>query len=158
MSMKTTTKLCRRVAEPVAIVLLYVGMAYLVVTLLLGAMARAAEPFVAINVASHHFDAAQDFEEVNPGLGLGVRQEFGGWRAEAEVGLYRNSYGDRTIYGVATGERVFGRFAVGVFAGLAEYPTQVMHARREGVPVIGDFLTVGGLSATAELNSRVSPG
>lgn len=108
-------------------------------------------PYVAVSLGSQHL-SDEDFEEFNPGLGLGADYGFevGGWEAGAEGGAFRNSFGERSIYalGHLTAELVrlapATELRAGFFAGLAEYDNLVEEADAAGLPHVGDFIPVGG--------------
>jgi len=93
--------------------------AILVGFFLLVPMGSVAQVSLQITVRSHHF-APGEFTEWN--LGIGIGYEFG--PGAVEVGLYRNSNGDPSIYQVFTrkgpeGKNVGGLIGVG---GVLGYP------------------------------------
>jgi len=127
-------------------------------------------PYVAVAVTSLHV-SDQEFEAFNPGLGLGADYAFqgGGWEAGVEGGVYRNSFGKRSIYGLGhiTAEVLrFGEateLRAGLFAGLAEYENLVDEAEAAGLPTIGDVIPIGGAliqlrhAERWELRARAAP-
>ena len=128
-------------------------------------MARAvdlseARPYVAVNIASYHHDAAQNFEESNPGLGLGFTLPVtaSGVELAAEIGRYRNSVDGQSTYATAaldTPVAPLGRTAqirVGAFGGMAHYKNASSKFAGGGVPMIGDWVVVGGAQATLRIN------
>ena len=134
---------------------------------LLGVSAcSSATPYVAANIASHHLNSSyNEFEEINPGISVGVDWTPSNWRYGGEAGLYRNSYGNRTIYTLSQTEYLISsKIGVGVFAGLAEYSELVNYHKSRGLPVVRDFVLIAGAMATYEpvsgyaIRVRVSPG
>lgn len=107
-------------------------------------------PFAAVSIASLHV-SDQEFEEFNPGLGLGADYAIaGGWEAGGEAGVFRNSFGERSVYGLGhvtaeilrLGEKT--ELRAGLFAGLAEYSHLADEAEAAGLPAFGDIIPLGG--------------
>jgi len=127
-------------------------------------------PYAAVAIASLHA-SDQEFEAFNPGLGLGADYAFegGGWEAGVEGGVYRNSFGKRSIYGLGHVTARVLRFGeatelrAGLFAGLAEYENLVDEAESVGLPTFGDVVPVGGAliqfrhAERWELRARAAP-
>jgi len=95
---------------------------------------------VAVLLGSHHIGAAEEFEEVNPGLFLE-------WETEGpsySVGIFRNSYGRASIAAAAHWpiyER--GGFLADITAGAAYYPEDGRTIRI----AIGDVVPILGIRA-----------
>lgn len=108
-------------------------------------------PFVVLTIGSHHI-SDEDFEEFNPGVGLGADFAFdgGGWEAGAEAGVFRNSFAARSIYALGHVTAELARLTsktelrAGLFAGLAEYANLVDEAEEAGLPTFGDVIPLGG--------------
>lgn len=126
--------------------------------------------YATISHASKHLDAKKDFNENNPGVGLGSEAPLRGskWSVGVEGGYYENSNSNTSIYAVGYFERdVLVRkpraLRVGFFTGYARYPNEA--ANSDSIfPTIGDYIPVAGLQATIptvgphEFRVRVSPG
>lgn len=143
-----------------------------------GEEGEAAEPepewrfFASASIASHHVGAEQDFEEFNPGITFGAaRARWGGaWETGAEIGVFRNSYGDTSPYGgVYVDRRVLDlsedvNLRLGLFAGYADYPQLVDEAEDNGALVVGDFVPIISGQASLrvadalEFRTRFGPG
>ena len=119
-----------------------------------------ARPYVAVNIASYHHDAAQNFEETNPGLGLGftLPVNTSGAEVAAEVGRYRNSVGGQSTYATAALDAPVAalghstQIRLGAFGGMAHYKNASTKFAGGGVPMIGDWVVVGGAQATLRIN------
>jgi len=116
-----------------------------------------AEPqfYGTVNIASLHINATRDFNEFNPGLGLGVTWGSDTFRYGVEAGFFENSYSHQSTYittnwrwRVADFENV-GLWAGG-FVGFADYPNLTGYADKFGIPRIGDHIMIGGFAFTAE--------
>jgi len=120
--------------------------------------------------ASTHVDATKDFNENNPGLGLGSEAPLRGskWSVGVEGGYFENSNNNTSIYGVGYFERdvLANRpraLRVGFFTGYARYPNEAANSDTF-FPTIGDYIPVAGLQATVptfgphEFRVRVAPG
>ena len=115
-----------------------------------------------INLGSRHLGASEDFQEFNPGLGLGAFLPVFEGRAVAagEIGFYRNSLDRISVY--ATGSLDTAILAaqrtelrIGLFGGLANYPDDAEKFGDTGVPTIGSVVVVGGAQATLRFDDRV---
>lgn len=119
--------------------------------------------FVANTLGSRHLGADLDYEEFNPGVGLGmVREETAlGTRLSAELGGYRNSHAEVSGYIMGLADWAAGRLSrrvtlrAGLVTGLAYYPHRGDGFRRKGVPAVGDWVPVVG--ATASLSGESGP-
>lgn len=114
------------------------------------------------NVACYHVNAQREFNEINPGLGIRVATTMGAaqnWEIGAEVGFYKNSYSENTRYGLVSVDYPIAQLSdtaelrVGAFVGLFEYPSAKPFAERMGMPTIGDFITVPGVTASVRFDS-----
>lgn len=119
--------------------------------------ATAQEWSVDINLAAKHVNATQEFNELNPGLGVNVswgKQ----WRASLSGGVYLNSYSSWSGYALAgLDARLVDMPALdiyaGVWAGFAQYGNLVGYADRNGIPRIGDYIMMAGGSASAKFEA-----
>jgi hypothetical protein len=94
---------------------------------------------ISILMGSYHADATLDFEQTNPGLFLDWDNPFG---TTVTVGVYRNSYGRRSL-ALSASRTIFqrGRASLDGFVGLAHYPGE-----GHKVPIaIGDVVPIAGL-------------
>lgn len=93
--------------------------AFLLLFVLLGPKNSVAQVSIQITVRSHHF-APGDFTEWNLGIGIGYDVGPGA----VEVGLYRNSNGDPSVYQVFTRKGPEGSKAGGLIGigGVLGYP------------------------------------
>ncbi len=126
--------------------------------------------YVTISHASEHIDASKDFNETNPGLGVGSEAQLRGskWSFGVEAGAFENSNNNTTPYAVGYFERDMladkpRQVRLGFFSGYARYPSEA--ANSDGIfPTIGDYIPVAGLQATIptfgphEFRVRVAPG
>ncbi|MCF6304388.1 MAG: hypothetical protein L3J33_03340 [Rhodobacteraceae bacterium] len=115
------------------------------------------EFYTSISIASLHVNATRDFNEFNPGIGIGVTWGNDVLRYGLEVGTFRNSYYFQSTYATANWRwRVATLGDVNIWAGgwlgFAEYPNLIGYADKFGIPRIGDFVMVGGASATVEFD------
>ena len=112
-------------------------------------------------LGSYHPQHASEYEQFNPGLNIGVT-----FRADKalqygfQAGAYSNSYGERTIYGLAFADtRLFdiGQIEIrgGGFAGMFEYAEFAPKAAARGWPTMGDFILVVGPHVKARFNNGV---
>ena len=126
--------------------------------------------YATISHVSKHIDATKDFNEVNPGLGIGSEAPLRGspWSIGVEAGAFENSNSNTTPYAVTYFEREMLKdrpraLRVGFFGGYARYPSET--GSFDGIiPSIGDYIPVAGLQATIptfgahEFRVRLSPG
>lgn len=117
-------------------------------------------PHVAFNLASHHIGATRDFEEFNPGVGIGFTLPVGarGFEIAAEVGQYHNSVGRNSVYATGSLDVAVAQIApraqlrLGGFGGFAYYQNASDKFKGGGVPMIGDWLVIGGAQATVRID------
>jgi len=117
---------------------------------------------VTIQMASIHTGATRDFNEFNPGLGVGFSTGLGEtkFELEADVGFYKNSFSDWSAYaGVGITYELFRphpRVGVraGPIAGLAYYPNAQVF-RDAGIPTVGDAVVFGGVALFARIDNRI---
>ncbi len=123
-----------------------------------------------ISHASEHVNATKDFNETNPGLGLGSEAPLRGtkWSAGVEAGFFENSNSNTSTYAVGYFERDMlakrpRALRVGFFSGYARYPSEAANSNSI-FPSIGDYIPVAGLQATVptigrhEFRVRLAPG
>lgn len=123
-----------------------------------------------ISHASKHLNATKDFNETNPGLGLGSEAPLRGtkWAVGAEAGFFENSNNNTSPYAVGYFERdvIVNKpraLRVGFFSGYARYPNEAANSDSI-IPAIGDYIAIGGLQATVstigphEFRFRMAPG
>lgn len=136
------------------------------ITIVLGAATMAIadtspiRPHVAFNLGSKHVGAARHFDEFNPGIGIGftLPVDARGSEVGAEMGQYHNSVGGNSVYGTGSldtpvtdlGARA--QLRLGAFAGLAHYANARTKFSGGGVPMIGDWVVVGGAQATIRID------
>lgn len=128
---------------------------------------------VMANIASYHLGASTEFNEVNPGIAIGVSRVIGqktSWELGGEIGFYNNSYNEITRYALANADFRLSRISpsseirAGAFLGLFEYPTVINYANDRGIPTIGNFIMVPGIAAMVRFDSgydfrvKVAPG
>ena len=103
-----------------------------------------------IHLGSKHFGATREFNEFNPGVGLGIR-----WgdtfRYGLEAGVFYNSYSEWSTYGAAFAQyRVVDGDHWDTYLGgtvtLAGYPNLVGYADKYGIPRVGTHILVPSLS------------
>ena len=129
----------------------------LVLTALAAPAAVAQEWSADVNLAAKHVNATESFNEINPGLGVSV--SWGEqWRASLSGGVYLNSYSDWSGYAlVGLDTRLVDMPAFdlygGVWAGFAQYGNLVGYADRNGIPRIGDYIMVAGVSASVKFEA-----
>lgn len=114
---------------------------------------------VTVNIGSKHIKPSSDFEEINPGLGIGVTAPIRNSKVEigVEVGQYRNSVRGNSTYvmgsldteAAALSRRT--KVRLGGFAGVVRYPGLDQKVT-SGVPKVGDWILAGGLQATARID------
>lgn len=123
--------------------------------------------YATITHTAKHINATRSFNEVNPGIGLGLETSLGGtgWSLGAEAGLFRNSNQGRTAYGaIYADRRMSERVRLGAFYGLAQYPDEAARNRSRGQIAFGDFIPILGLQATLRtfdshaFRVRITPG
>ncbi len=126
--------------------------------------------YATISHVSEHIDASKDFNEVNPGLGIGSEAPLRGspWSVGVEAGAFENSNRNTSPYAVGYFERAMLKdrpraLRVGFFGGYARYPNE--SGSFDGIiPSIGAYIPVAGLQATIptfgphEFRVRLSPG
>ncbi len=131
----------------------------------LGQMASADEqngirPHLTFNLGSHHLNATRDFNEVNPGIGIGITGPSGLGRSEfgLELGQYKNSLNNQSYYVMGSLDTEIARLGpdmalrLGGFAGLARYPSNANKFKDHGVPTFGDWVLAAGLQSTLRIN------
>jgi len=136
-------------------------------------IAQTIDKYLVLNVASHHVNSSLDFNEQNFGLSYSIGHrpiEQSSWENSLEFGFYKNSFSEISSYALvkgdfAIGKSIFGsEMRLGAFAGFFEYPSATDYARSHGIPTIGEFVLVPGLSATlrselgVDLRLNVAPG
>ena len=112
--------------------------------------------FATVTHGSEHINPGKDFNEYNPGFGLGsevpIRRSpyiFG-----VEAGRFRNSLDEYSSYVATYMERKFEpetgprQVGFGAFFGYAEYASEVQRAEDRGFVTFGDFVPVVGLQTT----------
>ena len=127
--------------------------------------------FVTLPHASLHVNPDRDFNEFNPGIGVGSEAPFrrSDYVFGLEAGRFRNSLEEGTSYAAAYVERKFApvrstSIGLGAFFAYAEYPNEVQRAEDNGFITFGDFVPVAGLQATVptigshEFRVRLTPG
>ena len=114
---------------------------------------------ITANIASYHYEAAQNFEETNPGLGFGFTLPISASGAEigAEIGRYRNSVGGWSNYATASYDTPVAQtrsaaLRLGVFSGMAHYDDASSKFAGGGVPMVGDWVVVAGAQATVRID------
>ena len=119
-----------------------------------------ARPHLTFNMASYHLNASQNFNEVNPGIGLGVTvpDDVLGGEFGLEVGQYRNSLNRGSYYATGSYDWQVADFGnnvalrLGGFAGASHYPGDAAKFKNRGVPTIGNWVIVGGAQATVRID------
>lgn len=117
-------------------------------------------PHLTLNVGSYHVNASQDFNEFNPGIGAGLT--FGirnpNIEIDVEVGQYRNSLSDNSVYVMAAWDAQIARLSsnvtwrAGTFFGFSHYPGDSSRLKGRGVPTIGNWVMGAGLQSSLRLN------
>lgn len=134
----------------------------LLVAFVTSAFAGQTTVFALANVASYHVNARHDFNEINPGIGIGVSTTLGAkenWEIGVELGFYKNSYSERTRYGLVGVDYKIAQISdhaelrLGAFVGLFEYPNAVSFAERMGMPTVDDFIAVPGITSSVRFDS-----
>lgn len=123
-----------------------------------------------ITHVSEHVNATKEFNESNPGVGIGSQAPLrdSKWSVGVEAGIYKNSNDENSSYVLGYFERDIlesypGAFRLGFFSGYARYPDEAERWQNK-LPVFGDYIPVGGLQATFptisphELRVRITPG
>ena len=135
-------------------------------------VATRAENFVTFPHVSKHINPGKDFNEFNPGIGIGSEAPLrrAPYALGVEAGRYRNSLDEQSIYAATYVERKLtpargpSEIGLGAFFGYAEYPSEVAAAKDRGFITFGDFVPVVGLQATVatfgphEFRFRLTPG
>lgn len=126
-------------------------MKYLITVLTLLTSPVAAQDYYGnIHLGSKHLGATRDFNEFNPGLGLGVRwgERF---RYGLEAGAFYNSYSEWSTYAatfaqyrVIDGER-WDTYLGGAMT-FASYPNLVGYADKYGIPRVGNHIGIPSLT------------
>ena len=117
---------------------------------------------VTANIGSYHLNASREFDEVNPGLGLGMSFALNdrGTEFDAEVGYYRNSLGGGSYYVMGAFDTTVAEISprtsirMGVFGGLAHYPGDASKFKNRGVPTFGNWVMAAGAQATLRIDDR----
>ena len=125
---------------------------HLITALALMATPAAAEPYLALNLGSHHINATRAFNEANIGVGAGIRWG-DGIRAGLSGGVFLNSYSHWSTYVAADLDfRVIDTDGLDVYAGafvsLVDYPNLVGYADKRGIPRVGSHIMIAGLEAS----------
>lgn len=116
-------------------------------------------PHLTFNLASYHLNASRDFNEINPGIGIGVTfpDDILGGELGFEVGQYRNSLDSNSYYATGSYDWQIAEFSqdvtlrMGGFAGASHYPGDAEKFKNRGVPTIGNWVLVGGAQATVRI-------
>ncbi len=128
-------------------------------------------PHVTFNLASFHLNSSRDFNEINPGFGIGITGPSGLGRSEfgIEAGQYRNSLSDQSYYVMSSLDievlEISPNVALrmGGFGGFAHYSGSANKFKDHGVPTIGDWVMAVGAQTTLrvadkyDLRLRVMP-
>jgi len=120
---------------------------------------RGLRPHLTFNLASLHLNASRDFNEFNPGIGIGLTAPVGTGPSEigVEAGQYRNSLGDQSYYVMASFDAQIASLTpnmalrLGAFSGFARYPGTANKFKNHGVPTIGDWVLAVGLQTTLRI-------
>ena len=142
-----------------------VAYAFVFMVFCMAQMASAADtsswrPHITFNLGSHHLNANRDFNEFNPGLGVGLSKEFSGFELSGEIGQYHNSLDEQSQYAMASVDREIARFGqrtawrMGGFAGFARYPSSSNKFKDHGVPTFGDWVLGVGLQTTFRFDDK----
>lgn len=122
---------------------------------------KAYRPYLSFNIASSHMGTDVEYNEFNPGVGIGLAFATAhGGEFLAEVGGYKNSFSTRSMYGAVTYELPVAKLAqntelrLGGFLGLVTYPKQTQKFRDGGAIMVGEAVLLGGISATIRHNDR----
>jgi len=119
----------------------------------------------------HHLNASRDFNEFNPGIGIGITGKIGSGSTEfgLEAGQYKNSLSNQSYYLIASADtEVLSvsedlKVRMGGFTGFARYPETANKFKNHGVPTVGDWVLAIGLQTTFrvadtyDLRLRVMP-
>jgi len=119
-----------------------------------------ARPYLVVNLASYHLNASQNFNEINPGIGIGVTlpDQMMGGELGLEIGQYRNSLDSGSYYATGSYDWQVADFGgdvalrMGAFAGASHYPGDAAKFKNRGVPTIGNWVIVGGAQATVRID------
>ncbi len=116
---------------------------------------------VGANIASIHVAPQREFNEINPGAFVSATfRSDKTFQYGVQLGVYINSYSERTIYGSTFANWRIARLGdadlrLGGFMGLMEYPVLSARARDIGWPTVGDYILTMGPSLKLTLNSGV---
>ena len=116
-------------------------------------------PHVTVNLGSKHINASRDFNEVNPGFGIGVSAPVadGKYEMAVELGQYRNSVNGNSTYVVGSLDTEAAALSrrtkvrLGGFAGVVRYPG-LSDKFTSGIPSVGDWVAAGGVQATVRVD------
>ena len=114
------------------------------------------------NLASHHLNASRNFNEINPGIGIGITGPSGLGASEfgIEAGQYRNSLDDQSYYVTASLDTEVVAISpnvtlrMGGFGGFAHYSESANKFKDHGVPTIGDWVMAIGLQTTLRIADK----
>ncbi len=117
-------------------------------------------PHLTVNIGSYHLNASQDFNEVNPGLGVGLTFGIANPNIELdiEIGQYRNSLSDNSVYIMGAWDTQIAKLSpnltwrAGSFIGVSHYPGDSSRLKGNGVPTFGNWVMGGGLQTSLRLN------
>jgi|GEM_PF-1153262 len=119
-------------------------------------------PHLTFNLASYHHNSSRDFNEINPGLGIGITGPSGLGTSEfgIEAGQYRNSLSDQSYY-ITTSLDVQilsispnVALRMGGFSGFAHYSGSANKFKKHGVPTIGDWVLALGAQTTLRIADK----
>lgn len=118
--------------------------------------------YVAISLVSLHFGASQEFQEVNPGVGVGFKKDMNSISVGVESGVYRNSFDKLSVYSVGSISQK-SESSFGVFGGVATYPKGTSMFPIASLSARTDLVFVAGVQYTKiferfGLTVRVVPG
>lgn len=116
-------------------------------------------PHLTFNLASHHLNASRNFNEVNPGLGIGLTGPIADGRTEfgLELGQYKNSLNTQSYYVMAALDVEIAELSpnvalrIGGFSGFAHYSEAANKFKGHGVPTLGNWVMAVGLQTTLRL-------
>ncbi|MBL1436381.1 MAG: hypothetical protein COB08_009310 [Rhodobacteraceae bacterium] len=114
---------------------------------------------IGANMASVHIAPQREFNQINPGAFVSATfRSDKKFQYGVQLGVYLNSYSERTIYGSTFANWRVARFGnadlrLGGFMGLMEYPVISERARAIGWPTVGDFILTMGPSLKLTFNS-----
>ena len=122
----------------------------LAAAMLMASPVAAQDYYASIHLGSKHIGATREFNEFNPGLGLGVRWGEG-FRYGVEGGFFLDSYLEWSTYvaGFAQVRVINGPVwdtYLGGAATFASYPNLVGYADNIGIPRVGNHILIPSLS------------